>query len=125
MFHFSFWCQNFFISTKSDISVLENEFEDSLDKNVSLPETISYNFDVKPILSDKCYTCHGPDPNSVQADFRLDISDNWYRKSIENENKKIISPGDPSKSELVDRIRSSRASHQMPPPESNLVLSES
>ncbi len=120
-----FGVKTFFSSQpKSDISVLENEFEDSLDKNVSLPETISYNFDVKPILSDKCYTCHGPDPNSVQADFRLDISDNWYRKSIENENKKIISPGDPSKSELVDRIRSSRASHQMPPPESNLLLSE-
>ena len=109
---------------KSEVSVLENEFDDSIEKKVSLPETINYNFDVKPILSDKCYKCHGPDPNSVQADFRLDISDDWYRKSMENENKKIISSGDLSKSELVDRIRSSRSSHQMPPPESNLVLSE-
>jgi uncharacterized membrane protein len=109
---------------KSEVSILENEFDDSFEKNISLPETVSYNFDVKPILSDKCYKCHGPDPNSVQADFRLDISEDWYRKSMENENKNIISSGDLSKSELVDRIRSTRASHQMPPPESNLVLSE-
>ena len=50
----------------------------------SLPELISYNFDVKPILSDKCYTCHGPDPKSVEGNLRLDISDNWYRLSEED-----------------------------------------
>ena len=90
----------------------------------SLPELINYNFDVKPILSDKCYTCHGPDPKSVEGNLRLDISDNWYRLSEEDANKQIILPGHTNKSELVDRIRSTRASHQMPPPESNLVLTE-
>ena len=89
-----------------------------------VPEEISYNFDVKPILSDKCYTCHGPDPKSVQGEFRLDIKDNWYRASIEDNSKQIIFPGHTNKSELVNRIRSTRASHQMPPPESNLVLNE-
>ena len=90
----------------------------------SLPDQISYNFDVKPILSDKCYTCHGPDPKSVQGNLRLDIIDNWYRLSEEDANKQIIFPGHTNKSELVDRIRSTRASHQMPPPESNLELTE-
>ena len=90
----------------------------------SLTELINYNFDVKPILSDKCYTCHGPDPKSVEGNLRLDISDNWYRLSEEDANKQIILPGHTNKSELVDRIRSTRASHQMPPPESNLVLTE-
>ena len=95
-------------------------------KNIeeSLPERISYNFDVKPILSDKCYTCHGPDPNSVQGELRLDIVDHWNRVSEEDSNKQIIFPGDVSKSELVDRIHSTRASHLMPPPESNLELTE-
>ncbi len=95
-------------------------------KNIeeSLPESISYNFDVKPILSDKCYTCHGPDPKSVQGELRLDIVDHWYRISEEDSNKQIIFPGDVSKSELVDRIHSTRASHLMPPPESNLELTE-
>ena len=95
-------------------------------KNIeeSLPERISYNFDVKPILSDKCYTCHGPDPKSVQGELRLDIVDHWDRVSEEDSNKQIIFPGDVSKSELVDRINSTRASHLMPPPESNLELTE-
>lgn len=95
-------------------------------KNIeeSLPERISYNFDVKPILSDKCYTCHGPDPKSVQGELRLDIVDHWDRVSEEDSNKQIIFPGDVSKSELVDRIHSTRASHLMPPPESNLELTE-
>ncbi|MBL6665985.1 MAG: PSD1 domain-containing protein [Flavobacteriaceae bacterium] len=95
-------------------------------KNIeeSLPERISYNFDVKPILSDKCYTCHGPDPKSVQGELRLDIVDHWYRISEEDSNKQIIFPGDVSKSELVDRIHSTRASQLMPPPESNLELTE-
>ena len=95
-------------------------------KNIeeSLPESISYNFDVKPILSDKCYTCHGPDPKSVQGELRLDIVDHWDRVSEEDSNKQIIFPGDVSKSELVDRIHSTRASHLMPPPESNLELTE-
>jgi hypothetical protein len=37
----------------------------------AIPETVSYNFDVKPILSDKCYACHGPDQEARQADLRL------------------------------------------------------
>ena len=90
----------------------------------NIPENISYNFDVKPILSDKCYTCHGPDPKSVKANLRLDISDHWYRTSDANPNKQIIFSGKVSKSELVDRIRSTKASHQMPPPETNLFLTE-
>ena len=90
----------------------------------TIPKRISYNFDVKPILSDKCYACHGPDPKSVEGNLRLDTSDHWYRTSEEDSNKQIIFPGEVSKSELVDRIRSTKASHQMPPPESNLVLTE-
>jgi hypothetical protein len=72
---------------KSELSIVEIH-ENSTLVDSSIPETISYNFDVKPILSDKCYKCHGPDPSSVQADFRLDISNDWYRPSMENDKKK-------------------------------------
>lgn len=92
--------------------------------DLSIPEVISYNFDVKPILSDKCYVCHGPDPKAVQGKLRLDQKKDWYRISEEDPEKQIIAPSNIEKSELIDRIRSQRASHQMPPPESNLVLSE-
>ena len=39
----------------------------------SLTETIDYNYDVKPILSDRCYQCHGPDEKTRKAGLRLDI----------------------------------------------------
>ena len=108
---------------KSGISVLNSSVLEATE-DTPIPEVISYNFDVKPILSDKCYKCHGPDPKAIQGDFRLDVSDHWYRASEENPDKQIIYPSQITKSELVDRIRSTRSSHQMPPPESNLILTE-
>ena len=108
---------------KSEISlVIGSEALNSI--SAPIPDQISYNFDVKPILSDKCYTCHGPDPKSVKGNLRLDISDHWYRLSEADPKKQIIFSGSVSKSELVNRIRSTKASHQMPPPESNLLLTE-
>ena len=67
---------------------------DANNTDALIPQKISYNFDVKPILSDKCYKCHGPDPNSVEANFRLDVSDHWYRASAEDPRKQIILPAD-------------------------------
>ena len=108
---------------KSEISlVIGSEALNSI--SAPIPDQISYNFDVKPILSDKCYTCHGPDPKSVKGNLRLDISDHWYRLSEADPKKQIIFSGSVSNSELVNRIRSTKASHQMPPPESNLLLTE-
>ena len=107
---------------KEQIELLTSE--EDYQVNVSIPEVINYNFDVKPILSDKCYVCHGPDPKAVQGKLRLDQKTDWYRISQEDPEKQIIAPSNIEKSELIDRIRSQRASHQMPPPESNLVLSE-
>jgi hypothetical protein len=112
-----------FNSTPEEQTELLTSAEDEY-VDLSIPEVISYNFDVKPILSDKCYVCHGPDPKAVQGKLRLDQKKDWYRISEEDPEKQIIAPSNIEKSELIDRIRSQRASHQMPPPESNLVLSE-
>ena len=46
--------------------------------NASLPEVVSYNFHIRPILSDKCFACHGPDANKRKAGFRLDIEDSAF-----------------------------------------------
>src|SRR5438094_125367 len=62
-----------------------------------LPDKIDYNWDVKPILSDNCFRCHGPDAKARQAGLRLDVADVAYG---------VISRGKPDESILVDRITS-------------------
>ena len=44
----------------------------------SMPEQVSYNFHIRPILSDKCFKCHGPDKNKREAGLRLDIPDSAF-----------------------------------------------
>lgn len=89
-----------------------------------LPETIDYNFHVKPILSDRCYKCHGPDPNTREADLRLDIPEGYYQKLGEQQNRQAIVRGKPHRSELIKRIYHSDPDELMPPPESNLTLTD-
>src|SRR3954451_14331931 len=76
---------------------------------------IRFNRDVRPILSDNCFLCHGPDKNRRKADLRLDLRAN----AIEAE---AIVPGKPGESALVERIESDDADEQMPPPKSNKKL---
>ena len=84
---------------------------------------VDFNFDVKPILSDKCYTCHGPDDKARKANLRLDIESGFYKSLEDNPNHYVINKNNPEKSEILNRINSENASYVMPPPESNLKLS--
>ncbi len=54
-----------------------------------LPDRIDYNFHVQPILSDRCYQCHGPDPASRKADLRLDIEKEAFSK-LSNGHKALV-----------------------------------
>src|SRR5690554_756319 len=71
-----------------------------------LPERIDYNLHVKPILSDFCFHCHGPDRNSQKAGLDLSDPDNAYGQLMSSRRKHAIVPGDWSASELVRRITS-------------------
>jgi hypothetical protein len=88
-------------------------------------QQISYNFDIRPILSDKCFACHGPDANKREAGFRLDIMDSAFAPLKETEGAFAIVAGKPELSELIKRVTSTDPSYQMPTPESHLgVLSQ-
>jgi hypothetical protein len=83
-------------------------------------EAISFNRDVRPILSDKCFACHGPEAASRKAGFRLD-----QRESAVGEAESGItpvSPGDPDASELIARITTDEESLRMPPADSHKTL---
>jgi hypothetical protein len=88
----------------------------------SLSDKISYNFDIRPILSDKCFICHGPDGNKRKAHLRLDIADSAYAPLKETKGAFAIVPGKPEQSELYKRITSSDPDYQMPEPGSHLAL---
>ena len=81
---------------------------------------ISYNFDIRPILSDKCFKCHGPDANHREAHLRLDIADSAYAPLKNTKGAFAIVPGKPEQSELLKRVSSPDAGYQMPPTDSHL-----
>ncbi len=85
-------------------------------------EQISYNFHIRPILSDKCFACHGPDANKREADLRLDTEEGAYAALKESPGKFALVSGKPLESEVYHRIISSDPNALMPPPESNLSL---
>ncbi|MFP2997379.1 PSD1 and planctomycete cytochrome C domain-containing protein [Spongiivirga sp. MCCC 1A20706] len=91
-------------------------------KEASIPETIDYIFDVKPILSDRCYLCHGPDEGTREANLRLDTKEGAYAAIGKQLDKYAIVPGDTVNSLLVKRIHTSDSEMKMPPEESNLSL---
>ncbi|MFO0889459.1 MAG: DUF1553 domain-containing protein [Isosphaeraceae bacterium] len=76
---------------------------------------VEFNRDVRPILSDNCFLCHGPDKNRRKADLRLDIRADALKAEA-------IVPGKPDESVLVERILSDDVDEQMPPPKSNKKL---
>lgn len=91
--------------------------------NHSLPSEVDFNYHIKPILSDRCFACHGPDDKARKADLRLDIEEEALAAMSES-GRRMIQPGNLSDSELYHRISSDDPEYIMPPPESNLFLSD-
>lgn len=89
----------------------------------NIPETVDFNFHVKPIISDKCFACHGPDEKERAANLRLDTEDGLYQLT-EELSSYVVDKKSPKKSEMLNRIFHENPSIVMPPPESNLVLSD-
>ncbi len=82
----------------------------------SAAEKLDFNFEVRPLLSDRCFFCHGPDPKNRKKDLRLDTREGALS---------VIKPGDPDGSELMKRLLTTDPEEVMPPPASHLEITPS
>ena len=78
---------------------------------------VDFNRDVRPVLSDHCYACHGPDANKRKAGLRLDQQEFAFRELKSGEH--AIVPGSPDQSALVWRVTNTDPDELMPPEESH------
>lgn len=92
--------------------------------NQKLPDKVDFNFHIKPILSDRCFTCHGPDANTREAGLRFDTKEGAFAALGENKDHHAIVANDTAKSTLIYRVNTEDPDDIMPPPESNLTLSD-
>src|SRR5436190_14121392 len=81
--------------------------------------SVEYDRDIRPIFSDNCYQCHGPDEKARKAKLRLDMKDSAFRVE---DGVAIIKPGKSAESELFRRITTQDLDDLMPPPKSNHKL---
>ncbi len=86
-----------------------------------LPERIGFNRDIRPILAENCFQCHGPDAGQRQAELRLDEPASAFRQ---RKSQRVIVPGEPKASALVRRISTGDESQRMPPKDSGRTLTE-
>ncbi len=89
-------------------------------KKGSVNDLVSYNFQIRPIFSDKCFKCHGPDANKRQAGLRLDIEAEALKALQDHPNTHALVPGNPEQSEIFLRVSTQDTSLQMPPASSHL-----
>ncbi|PYJ96832.1 MAG: hypothetical protein DME23_18645, partial [Verrucomicrobia bacterium] len=88
---------------------------------IAAQKDLDFNRDIRPILSDHCYACHGPDENKRKAGLRLDRREDAF-KTLKSGNRAIV-PGDLKRSTLVQRLTSRDPDELMPPPEEGKPLS--
>lgn len=96
----------------------------SLGTAQKMPNVVDFNFHIRPILSDRCFTCHGPDARQRKANLRLDTEAGLYQALKDNPQSHVIVHGNSEQSELYRRIVEEDTALIMPPPTSNLSLTD-
>jgi hypothetical protein len=87
----------------------------------ALPSVVDFNRDIRPIFSETCFKCHGPDQNKRKGKLRLDTRDGEFS---EHDGKAPFVPGNPAKSEAWRRINAAGTDDLMPPADSGMKLTE-
>ncbi|MBK7405148.1 MAG: PSD1 domain-containing protein [Phycisphaerales bacterium] len=87
---------------------------------------VDFDRDIRPILSDACYKCHGPDAGDRKAGLRLDLREGLFgaTRGEAGEMAAVVVPGSPQESELARRVGSDDPDERMPPPEAARQLTE-
>ena len=83
-------------------------------------QAIQFNRDIRPLISDKCFACHGPDEKARKKGLRLDLKEGLFGAT--QAGMTVVSPGNPQASELLNRITHPDADKRMPPADSNRDL---
>ena len=87
-----------------------------------MPDVIDYNYHIRPILSDRCFKCHGPDANKRKAGLRLDTPEGAYAAFKDNPSMHAIVPGHPESSDAFQRLITNDTSLRMPTMSSHLTV---
>ena len=95
--------------------VLALAAQQSTSPSTQAADRIDYNWDVRPILSENCFQCHGPDEKSRRAGLRLDQVEGATRVLNEQSGRRAIVPGSPDQSELIRRVTNPNVVARMPP----------
>src|SRR4051794_36054183 len=82
---------------------------------------IDFNRDIRPIFSENCYACHGPDKNKRKADLRLDTREGIFSVI---EGRTMVVAGKPAESEVMKRVTATDPAERMPDPKSNKRLTD-
>ena len=96
-------------------------FASASEATLPLPAQVQFNHDIRPILSENCFSCHGPDRAARKGKLRLDTAEG---ATEDIEGKSAIVPGNPEKGELYKRVTSTDYDEHMPPAKSERKLSE-
>ncbi len=91
------------------------------DTTYKLPNQVDFNYHIRPILSNSCYVCHGPDISTREAELRLDT---YAGATAQRSDGRAIVPGNAKRSLLIQRIQAEDPTERMPPPQMNKVLTE-
>jgi hypothetical protein len=93
-------------------------------QETAMPDVIDYNYHIRPIFSDRCFKCHGPDANKRKAGLRLDTPEGAYAAFKDNPSMHAIVPGHPESSDVFQRLITKDTSLLMPTPSSHLSVSK-